>query len=98
MKNFILFIGLCFFVPKMSMAQEKPVDTITPKDLKEVIVIGKKSQLYQNQAKPLATIDEYLQQSTKVAPLLDPDDNQPIDYYGLQWWLYPDQARSARRH
>ena len=39
---------------------------ITPKDLKEVIVIGKKSQLYQKQAKPLATIDEYLQQSTKV--------------------------------
>jgi len=66
MKNFILFIGLCFFVPKMSIAQEKPVDTITPKDLKEVIVIGKKAQLYQKQAKPLATIDEYLQQSTKV--------------------------------
>jgi iron complex outermembrane receptor protein len=66
MKNFIFFIGLCFFVHKMSIAQEKPVDTIIPKDLKEVIVIGKKAQLYKNQAKPLATIDEYLQQSTKV--------------------------------
>ncbi|TRX20629.1 TonB-dependent receptor plug domain-containing protein [Flavobacterium franklandianum] len=66
MKNFILFTGLCFSIFQISFAQEKPIDTITPKDLKEVIVIGKKSQLFQNQAKPLATIDEYLQQSTKV--------------------------------
>jgi len=57
---------MCFLVPTVILAQEKPADTITPKDLKEVIVIGKKSQLYQKQAKPLATIDEYLQQSTKV--------------------------------
>ncbi len=55
-----------FLIPIVIMAQEKPVDTITPKDLKEVIVIGKKAQLYQNQVKPLATIDEYLQKSTKV--------------------------------
>jgi iron complex outermembrane receptor protein len=66
MKNFILFLGLCFFISPMSIAQEKPVDSLTPKDLKEVIVIGKKTQLYQKQAKPLATIDEYLQQSAKV--------------------------------
>ena len=50
----------------MSIAQEKPIDTIVPKNLQEVIVIGKKAQLYQKQSKPLATIDEYLQQSTKV--------------------------------
>ena len=56
-----------FLIPTVIIAQEKPVDTITPKDLKEVIVIGKKAQLYQKQAKPLATIDEYLQQSSKVA-------------------------------
>ena len=55
-----------FLIPTVIIAQEKPVDTITPKDLKEVIVIGKKAQLFQKQAKPLATIDEYLQQSTKV--------------------------------
>ncbi len=55
-----------FIIPTVIIAQEKPADTITPKDLKEVIVIGKKGQLYQKQAKPLATIDEYLQQSTKV--------------------------------
>ncbi|WP_281298184.1 TonB-dependent receptor [Flavobacterium limnophilum] len=66
MKNFIISIGLCSLITTIGIAQEKPADTITPKDLKEVIVIGKKSQLYQKQAKPLATIDEYLQQSTKV--------------------------------
>lgn len=66
MKNFIIIIGLCFLFPKILFAQEKETDTITPKDLTEVIVIGKKAQLYQKQAKPLATIDEYLQQSTKI--------------------------------
>lgn len=66
MKNFILFIGLFSLVPTMIFAQEKPADTLTPKDLDEVIVIGKKTQLFQKQAKPLATIDEYLQQSIKV--------------------------------
>jgi iron complex outermembrane receptor protein len=66
MKNFILFIVLCFLVPKMSIAQEKTLDTIAPKDLQEVIVIGRKSLQHQKQAKPLATIEEYLQQSTKV--------------------------------
>jgi iron complex outermembrane receptor protein len=66
MKNFILIIGLCFVVPTAIIAQEKTTDTITPKDLSEVIVIGKKTQLYQKQSKPLATIEEYLQQSTKV--------------------------------
>lgn len=61
-----MIIGLCFIVPTIILGQEKPTDTITPKDLKEVIVIGKKSQWYQKQAKPLTTIDEYLQQSSKV--------------------------------
>lgn len=66
MKNFIIFIGLFLLVPTVIIAQEKPADTITPKELLEVIVIGKKAQLYQKQAKPLASVDEYLQQSTKV--------------------------------
>jgi iron complex outermembrane receptor protein len=66
MKNFIIFIGMSLLVPIAIVAQEKPADTLIPKDLKEVIVIGKKTQLYQKQAKPLASIDEYLQQSAKV--------------------------------
>ena len=66
MKNFIIFTALLLFIPTVIISQEKPVDTIKPKELTEVIVIGKKAQLYQKQAKPLASIDEYLQQSTKV--------------------------------
>lgn len=57
---------MCFLIPIIIIAQEKPSDTITSKELNEVIVIGKKGQLYQKQGKPLATIDEYLQQSGKV--------------------------------
>ena len=66
MKNFIFFIGLFLSFPTLIFAQEKVVDTLISKNLAEVIVIGKKRQLYQKQAKPLATIDEYLQQSTKI--------------------------------
>lgn len=57
---------MCFLIPTVIFAQEKPTDTITSKELNEVIVIGKKGQLYQKQDKPLATIDEYLQQSSKI--------------------------------
>ena len=57
---------LVFLFSNAIIAQEKTLDTIIPKDLQEVIVIGRKGQLYQKQAKPLATIEEYLQQSTKV--------------------------------
>ena len=32
----------------------------------------------------------FVNESTQPASLLDPDDKQPIDYYGLHWWLYPD--------
>lgn len=57
---------MCFFIPNGIIAQETTKDTIVPKTLDEVIIIGKKSQLFQKQAKPLATIDDYLQQSAKV--------------------------------
>ncbi|MDD5150068.1 MAG: TonB-dependent receptor [Flavobacterium sp.] len=66
MKNFIFFIVLCFLIPNGIIAQEKIKDTIVPKTLDEVIVIGKKAQLYQKQSKPLTSIDDYLQQSAKV--------------------------------
>lgn len=39
-------------------AQGKPKDSIAPKSLNEVIVIGEKAQLYKKQMKSLATIDE----------------------------------------
>lgn len=66
MKNFLFFIGLCFLIPATIIAQEKPKDTISPKELTEVIVIGKKTKLDQKQSKPLASLDSYLLQSGKV--------------------------------
>jgi iron complex outermembrane receptor protein len=66
MKKTVLFIALHFIVAVSLYSQEKVKDTTTPKDLNEVIVIGRKSQLSQKQVKPLATIEEYLQQSGKI--------------------------------
>ena len=62
-----VFLLLLQFIAAISLsAQEQSKDTIVPKILNEIIVIGKKAQLYQKQPKILATIDEYLQQSGKV--------------------------------
>ncbi|NGY36064.1 TonB-dependent receptor [Flavobacterium sp. XN-5] len=66
MKNIIFLLLLLFQTSTLLFAQEQANDSLVPKNLNEVIVIGKKSQLYQKQLKPLATIDEYLQQSGKV--------------------------------
>ncbi|MBF6641590.1 TonB-dependent receptor [Flavobacterium sp. J49] len=62
MKNIILLL-LCsgFF----SYAQEVK-DSLVPKDLKEVIVIGKKTQIHEKQSKSLASIDEFLDKGSKV--------------------------------
>lgn len=60
----LLFISIGFFAKLM--AQEQPIDTLQPKTLNEVIVIGKKAQLYEKESKPLATLDQYLQKSGKV--------------------------------
>lgn len=59
------FVFLCFTSITL-FAQDQISDTLVPKRLNEVIVIGKKTQLYQKQSKPLATVEEYLQQSGKV--------------------------------
>jgi iron complex outermembrane receptor protein len=66
MKNFIVLIALFFLLPKVVFGQEKTKDSLVPKSLDEVIVLVKNAQLSQNYAKPLATIDEYLQQSATV--------------------------------
>lgn len=55
-----------FFISVTLFAQQEQQDSIVAKPLNEVIVIGKKIKQYQKQSKPLATIDEYLQQSSKV--------------------------------
>ncbi|REG98569.1 TonB-dependent receptor plug domain-containing protein [Flavobacterium aquicola] len=66
MKKLLILIFFFFHIAIPLLAQEKAVDTLAPKTLTEVIVIGKKTQLSQKQAKPLTTVDDYLQQSGKV--------------------------------
>nr|WP_294775626.1 TonB-dependent receptor [uncultured Flavobacterium sp.] len=62
MKNLILLLLCSGFV---SYAQEVK-DSLVPKDLKEVIVIGKKTQIHEKQSKSLASIDEFLDKGSKV--------------------------------
>ncbi|MGL2967200.1 TonB-dependent receptor [Flavobacterium sp. XGLA_31] len=59
---------LCFLLGPIVavMAQETPKDTVKPLELKEIIVIGKKTPLAERQSKTLSSIDEYLQKSMKV--------------------------------
>ena len=66
MKKIIFILGLQFIASISLSAQVQTKDTIVPKSLNEVIVISKKAHLSQKQAKSLATIDEYLQQSGKI--------------------------------
>ncbi|MCV9933179.1 TonB-dependent receptor [Flavobacterium sp. LS1R47] len=53
------FTSICF-------AQKEEKDSISPIGLNEIIVIGKKIPAYKKQPKSLATVEEYLQQSSKV--------------------------------
>lgn len=62
MKNLFLLLFCSGFV---SYAQEVK-DSLVPKDLKEVIVIGKKTQIHEKQSKSLASIDEFLDKGSKV--------------------------------
>ena len=66
MKKIVFILALQFIASISLSAQVQTKDTIVPKSLTEVIVINKKAQLSQKQAKALATIDEYLQQSGKI--------------------------------
>ncbi|WP_413998032.1 TonB-dependent receptor plug domain-containing protein [Flavobacterium sp. W1B] len=66
MKNIFFLLLISFLSSTMLFAQEQSKDSLEPKALGEVIVIGKKAQLYQKQSKSLASIEEYLQQSGKV--------------------------------
>jgi len=66
MQKPLFFILVYFLISNTLFAQDESNDSIVPKALNEVIVIGKKTKWYQKQNKPLATIDEYLQQSGKI--------------------------------
>jgi iron complex outermembrane recepter protein len=62
MKKILLIVLL--FLPFTLFSQE--IDSILPMNLKEIILVGKQTELNEKQFKPLATIDEYLQQSGAV--------------------------------
>lgn len=63
MNKYILYFFLISLT--YSYAQETK-DTLVPKGLNEVVVVGKKTKLNEKQAKPLASIDQFLLQGTKV--------------------------------
>ena len=58
---FLLFLGFGFL-----SAQNKEKDTTKIIHLKEIVLIGKKAAIYQNQAKSLGSIDEYLNKSSRI--------------------------------
>ena len=60
-KLVVFFLSLSF---GFTFSQE--TDSLKIKELKEVIVVGTKSQLHEKQSKTLASVDEFLQKSTKV--------------------------------
>lgn len=66
MKNTLLFLSSLLFAFATVFGQDKPKDSLEQKTLEEVIIIKKKTQLFQKQSKPLTSIDDYLQQSSKV--------------------------------
>jgi len=62
----ILFTVFLIHSLAFVFAQEKKKDTLKPILMQEVVIIGKKAQLSDKQAKTLTTIDDYLQKSAKV--------------------------------
>lgn len=65
MKYFIYFLAAVFGCTQLH-AQQQTTDSLKLNELSEVIVIGRKAQLYQKQDKPLMAVEEYLRQSGKV--------------------------------
>ncbi len=59
-----LLVSLLFTV--IISAQEKSLDTVKIEQLKEIIIVNRKSLNNKNQVKPLASIDEYLEKSNKI--------------------------------
>lgn len=66
MKN-LLTIGFLIYCYTFNFAQNNiKTDTLLPIKMQEVIIIGKKAQLFEKQTKVLTTLDDYLQKSAKV--------------------------------
>lgn len=64
-KNAIIYCFSLFF-SQLNFGQNEIVDSLKTKELNEVIVIGKNKSAVNKQQKFLATIDEYLQKSSRI--------------------------------
>lgn len=59
--------AVLFLLLSCRLTAQQDIDTIAPRALGEVIIIVPKKQLYEQQFKSLATLDEYLQGAGKIA-------------------------------
>lgn len=66
MKAILLFIKLQFLVCLATLAQTGIYDSLPDIKLNEVIIVSKPLINHQKQAKPLSSLDEYLESSTRV--------------------------------
>lgn len=62
----ILFFIFFYYCNSLSAQEQHPKDSISTIPLNEVIVIGTTEVKHQKQIKPLASLDEYLEQSSKI--------------------------------
>ncbi|MCY2688593.1 TonB-dependent receptor plug domain-containing protein [Salinimicrobium sp. TH3] len=67
MKKLAFILLLCPFFRNDLVAQEKEIDTTNYIPMKEIIVIGDKGAVSQKTVKSLATVDEYLDRSSKIS-------------------------------
>ncbi len=67
MKKLAFILLLCPFLGNDLFAQEKEIDTTSYIPMKEIIVIGDKRAVSQKAVKSLATVDEYLDRSSKIS-------------------------------
>src|SRR5690554_7274396 len=67
MKRKNTICGLLIFLGINACSQEKPTDSIfNDTTLDEIIIAGTAKSLDQKQAKPLSTLDEFLEKSSKI--------------------------------
>ncbi|MFN8237592.1 MAG: TonB-dependent receptor [Chitinophagales bacterium] len=67
MKSFSIIAGLLFFVIPILRAQTTEIDSLPSVKLEEVVVMSKVLINYNKQSKPLSSLDEYLEKSSRVS-------------------------------
>ncbi|WP_424494325.1 TonB-dependent receptor, partial [Salinimicrobium sp. GXAS 041] len=67
MRKILYLFLLLFPLKNVLFSQETVIDTAAYIPMKEIIVIGKKTEVSKKETKPLATVDEYLEKSSKIS-------------------------------